>query len=99
MADDLGRLPFAIGLSRQARRVIRQNLAISLGVIALLALATVSGTFGIGVAVLFHEGSTLIVIANALRLLRFHDGTEPRRSAGGAPQPHLGLGAAASGAG
>jgi Zn2+/Cd2+-exporting ATPase len=71
MADDLNRLPFAIGLSRRARAIIRQNLFISLGVIALLAVATVSGTFGLGMAVAVHEGSTLIVIANALRLLGY----------------------------
>jgi Zn2+/Cd2+-exporting ATPase len=71
MADDLARLPFAVGLSRRARAIIRQNLVIALGVIAFLAVATVSGTFGLGVAVAFHEGSTLIVIANALRLLRY----------------------------
>lgn len=71
MADDLGKLPFAVGLSRQARRIIRQNLYVSLGVIALLVVATITGVSGIGVAVLFHEGSTLVVIANALRLLRF----------------------------
>jgi Cd2+/Zn2+-exporting ATPase len=71
MADDLGQLPFAVGLSRQARRIIRQNLYLSLGIIAVLVIATVTGTSGIGVAVLVHEGSTLIVIGNALRLLRY----------------------------
>ena len=75
MADDLSRLPFAIGLSRQARRIIQQNLYISLGVIGALAVATVAGSVGIGVAVIAHEGSTLIVIANGLRLLAYsHDG-------------------------
>lgn len=69
MADDLGRLPFAIGLSRKARAIIRQNLYLSLGVIAVLIVATTTGFFGIGAAVFMHEGSTLIVIANALRLL------------------------------
>ena len=69
MADDLGRLPFAIGLSRRARSIIRQNLYLSLGVIVVLILTTTTGVFGIGPAVLIHEGSTLVVIANALRLL------------------------------
>lgn len=73
MADDLGNLPFAVGLSRQAKTIIRQNLYISLGVIVLLIAMTISGTFGIGVAVLFHEGSTLVVIANALRLLAYEN--------------------------
>jgi Cd2+/Zn2+-exporting ATPase len=69
MGDDLGRLPFAIGLSRQARAIIRQNLYLSLGVIALLIVATTTGIIGIGPAVVMHEGSTLVVIGNALRLL------------------------------
>ncbi len=73
MADDLGRLPFAIGLSRKARAIIRQNLYLSLVVIAVLILATTTGVFGIGPAVFVHEESTLIVIANALRLL-MHEG-------------------------
>jgi Cd2+/Zn2+-exporting ATPase len=71
MGDDLGKLPFAVGLSRKARGVIRQNLYISLGVIALLVVATTTGFFGIGPAVAVHEGSTLVVIANALRLLGY----------------------------
>jgi Cd2+/Zn2+-exporting ATPase len=78
MGDDLGRLPFAIGLSRQARGIIKQNLAISLGVIVLLVVATTTGVLGIGPAVVFHVGSTLVVIANALRLLTYGrgDGSE-----------------------
>lgn len=77
MADDLGKLPFAIHLSRTARSVIRQNLYVSLGVIFLLVLATTTGTFGIGPAVIMHEGSTLVVILNALRLFTVKDPTEP----------------------
>jgi Cd2+/Zn2+-exporting ATPase len=71
MADDLSKLPFAIGLGQATRRVIRQNLAIALGVILLLIVTSLTGLFGLSVAVLFHEGSTLVVVANALRLLRF----------------------------
>lgn len=71
MADDLGKLPFALGLSRQARSIIRQNLYFSLAVIAFLILATTTGAFGIGPTVVVHEGSTLVVIANALRLLAY----------------------------
>ena len=71
MADDLGMLPFAVGLSRRARGVIRQNVGIALAVIALLIVASLTGLIGIGVAVLLHEGSTLAVIANALRLLTY----------------------------
>ncbi len=71
MGDDIGQLAFAVGLARQTRRVIRQNLAIAVGVIVVLIGATTTGVAGIGPAVVFHEGSTLVVIANALRLLRY----------------------------
>jgi Cd2+/Zn2+-exporting ATPase len=71
MSDDLGQLPFAIGLSHRARAIIRQNLYVSLGVIAGLVVVTVTGVAGIGVAVIVHEGSTLVVVANALRLLAY----------------------------
>lgn len=70
MADDLNHLPFAVGLSRQTRRIIRQNLWFSLGMVAFLVPATVLG-LRMGVAVLFHEGSTLLVVFNALRLLAY----------------------------
>lgn len=73
MADDLGQLPFAVGLSRQTSRIIRQNLWVSLGVVALLIPATILG-LNIGTAVLFHEGSTLLVVVNALRLLAYESG-------------------------
>jgi Cd2+/Zn2+-exporting ATPase len=71
MADDLGKLPFAVGLSRASRAIIRQNLAISLGVIALLVLTSVVGWMQLGWAVVFHEGSTILVVVNALRLLGY----------------------------
>ena len=69
MADDLAKLPDAIGLSRFSRRVVRQNLAIALGVIAVLAPLAALGYAYLGIAVLFHEGSTVVVVLNALRLL------------------------------
>lgn len=71
MADSLDKLPFALGVSRQSRSIIRQNLGVSLGVIALLIPFALFGLAGIGVAIVFHEGSTLLVVANALRLLRY----------------------------
>lgn len=71
MGDQLEKLPFAIGLSRAARRIIRQNLYISLGMVALLIPLTILGIARIGPAVVAHEGSTLLVVFNALRLLAF----------------------------
>jgi Cd2+/Zn2+-exporting ATPase len=70
MADELSHLPFAVGLSRQTSRIIRQNLWYSLGMVAILVPATILG-LNIGFAVLLHEGSTLAVVANALRLLAY----------------------------
>ena len=68
MADDLVKLPFAIGLSRQTNRIIRQNLWISLGMVAVLVPSAIFG-LPLGFAVFFHEGSTVTVVLNALRLL------------------------------
>ncbi|UUO02056.1 heavy metal translocating P-type ATPase [Mycolicibacterium novocastrense] len=82
MADDLRALPFAVSLSRRSSRIIKQNLWASLGIVALLIPATILG-LGIGPAVLIHEGSTLIVVANALRLLGMR--MEPVR----APEPSV----------
>ena len=70
MADDLEHLPFAVGLSRQTSRIIKQNLWMSLGMVTFLVPATVFG-LGIGPAVALHEGSTLVVVFNALRLLAY----------------------------
>ncbi|WP_298674335.1 heavy metal translocating P-type ATPase [uncultured Sphingomonas sp.] len=77
MADDLSHLPFAVDLSRHTRSVIRQNVFVSLGVVALLVPATILG-LGIGLAVAMHEGSTLLVVFNALRLLGYRDKGETR---------------------
>ena len=75
MSDDLGRVPFAVRLSRATSRIIRQNLIASLAIVAFLILATFLG-LNIGAVVLIHEGSTLIVVGNALRLLNFERGKE-----------------------
>ncbi len=70
MGDDLTKLPFLFGLGKAAARIIRQNLFISLGMILFLVPATILG-LRLGPAVVLHEGSTLVVVANALRLLRY----------------------------
>ena len=73
MADDLNKLPFAVGLSRASRRIIRQNLVIAMGVAGLLILAAVVGVVELSGAVVLHEGSTVVVVLNALRLLGYDD--------------------------
>ena len=71
MADRLDNLPFAIGLSRKAKSIIRQNLVMSLGMVVILIPLTLLGIAEIGPAVIAHEGSTLVVVGNALRLLAY----------------------------
>ena len=72
MADNLDHLPFVVGLSRKTSAIIKQNLWFSLGMVALLIPATVFG-LKMGIAVIFHEGSTLLVVGNALRLLAYRN--------------------------
>ncbi|MBX3012161.1 MAG: cadmium-translocating P-type ATPase [Caldilineaceae bacterium] len=73
MGDDLGKLPFAVGLSRASRAIILQNLAISLGIIGILILTSFVGWVQLSGAVILHEGSTLLVVGNALRLLAYRE--------------------------
>ncbi|MBC3846663.1 heavy metal translocating P-type ATPase [Winogradskyella echinorum] len=71
MSDKIENLPFVIGLSRESKGIIKQNIFISLGVVAILVPVTILGLTNIGLAVAFHEGSTIVVVLNALRLLRY----------------------------
>jgi len=73
MGDDLARLPEAVALGRATVAIIRQNLTISLGMVALLVPAALFG-LNLGAAVVFHEGSTVAVVLNALRLLGWRPG-------------------------
>jgi Cd2+/Zn2+-exporting ATPase len=73
MGDQLIRLPFAIALSQRANKIIKQNLVISLGMVAVLIPLTLLGIASMGPAVIGHEGSTLVVVLNALRLLVFRE--------------------------
>ncbi len=69
MADDLTRLPYAVELSRRTRRIIRQNLTFALGVIVVLVTGTLFGLTTLPLGVVGHEGSTIVVVSNGLRLL------------------------------
>lgn len=71
MADDLSGLPFAIELSKKTRSIIRQNFIVALSVIIGLITLTLTNVAGITTAIALHEGTTLLVVFNALRLLRF----------------------------
>jgi Cd2+/Zn2+-exporting ATPase len=69
MSDDLSRLPGALRLARRARAIVRQNLAFAFAVIAVLMVFAMFGAIPLTLGVIGHEGSTLIVVANGLRLL------------------------------
>jgi len=76
MASDLSKLPFILNLSRRAQQIIRQNIILSVGVILVLVLTTILLPFfrpdfmlPLPLGVVGHEGSTLIVVANGLRML------------------------------
>ncbi len=70
MANDLTKLPRALELSRRCRRVILQNLGFAGLVILGLVTSTLIGWMTLPVGVVGHEGSTLLVVLNGLRLLR-----------------------------
>jgi Cd2+/Zn2+-exporting ATPase len=69
MHDRIENFLAAQRLSRRARAVIRQNLAISLGVVIVMVVATAWGAVPLAIGVAAHEGSTLVVCLNSLRLL------------------------------
>ncbi|MFM7810006.1 MAG: HAD-IC family P-type ATPase, partial [Planctomycetota bacterium] len=73
MADDLGRIPFTVSLARFARGVIRQNVFVSMGMVLLLIPLTLTGFVNTTLAVIMHEGSTVAVVLNGLRLLAWRD--------------------------
>jgi Cd2+/Zn2+-exporting ATPase len=70
MNDDLMRVPETIALSRRTFRILRQNIALALGIKALFLVLTVAGNATMWMAVFADMGTSLIVIANGLRLLR-----------------------------
>ena len=73
MSDDLSKLPAAFSLSRRTVRNIRQNIIISLAVIAFLVPAALAGWIGMVPGLLINEAGGLAVIINGLRLLRNSD--------------------------
>jgi Cd2+/Zn2+-exporting ATPase len=78
MGDDLGAMPYAVRLARRARAVVVQNVAIASGVMLILVTLvfvgqyTPFGALTLPAAVSGHEGSTVLVILNGLRLLGGH---------------------------
>jgi Cd2+/Zn2+-exporting ATPase len=73
MSDDLTRLPFAIELGRATRTMILQNVIFSMSVVLALIPLTLLGLVPLSLAVICHEGSTVIVALHGLRLLSRRD--------------------------
>ncbi|MEM9082115.1 MAG: cation-translocating P-type ATPase [Planctomycetota bacterium] len=80
MTDDVGRVPFLILLARRTKAVVAQNIAISIVVAIIGLVLAATGQFdkvglgvigGVGVAVLWHFLSDILVLANSFRLFRF----------------------------
>lgn len=77
MGNELCNVAYALSLSRHAVRVVKQNLAFSVGVILFLIGGVIVYTLPMPLGVLGHEGSTLLVCLNGLRLLSFRPAQMP----------------------
>ncbi len=71
MNDRIENFSFAYDLSVMARRVIRQNLVVSLGTVIVMVVVSIVGAIPLSLGVFAHEGSTVVVCLNGLRLLFF----------------------------
>ncbi|MCI0643383.1 MAG: cadmium-translocating P-type ATPase [Chloroflexi bacterium] len=71
MASDLSKLPYALRLSQRAMSIVRQNLTFALGVIVVLIASAFLNIVSLSLGVVGHEGSTVIVVLNGLRLLGY----------------------------
>ncbi len=80
MSDDVEKIDYVIHLGKRARRVVRQNVFFSVGWMLLLVAVALGVGIPLTLAVVAHEGSTLVVVLNGLRLLggRPHPPTVPR---------------------
>ncbi|QWG19298.1 heavy metal translocating P-type ATPase [Bradyrhizobium sediminis] len=70
MTDDISKLPWLVRHSRRTLRIIRQNIAFSLGIKAVFVVLTFAGLASLWAAIAADMGASLLVVANALRLLR-----------------------------
>lgn len=71
LMEDLTRIPYSIRLSKKMRNIIKQNIVFALSVIAILILSNLFQSINLPLGVVGHEGSTILVILNGLRLLYF----------------------------
>jgi Cd2+/Zn2+-exporting ATPase len=74
VGNDLTAVPYAVGLARKARRILIQNLAFASAVVLVLVFLTFGVNLRLPIAVVGHEGSTVLVVLNGLRLLGYRKG-------------------------
>ena len=82
LSEDMARLAAAHLLARRTRRIIRQNLAFAIGAMILLVIGSLFFDLPLPLAVIGHEGGTVLVVLNGLRLL-----ADPIRTDGGEAAP------------
>ncbi len=100
LSDSLTPVPWSIRLARSARQTVHANLALALGIIAIMGIATLIGSYlhrpvPLAIGVLAHEGGTILVVLNSLRLLWFrshsvspkHQELRPKTETQAVPQP------------
>ena len=85
MGDNLLKLPEAIGLARRTVNNMRQNITIALITVAVLLAGVLLGGVTMSIGMLVHEASVLVVIVNAMRLLRRHQDTTSTTATPSAP--------------
>jgi len=81
MADNLDKLTHALKLSKATIRNMKQNMFIAVGTVALLLAGVLTKNVNLASGMLIHELSVLLVILNALRLVRFKPANSLKRSA------------------
>jgi Cd2+/Zn2+-exporting ATPase len=69
MSDDLGAIGYAVGLSKRTQRIVWQNIAFAMAVVVVLVVSTLTVGVPLPLGVVGHEGSTILVVLNGLRLL------------------------------
>lgn len=71
--DDLLQIPFSLSIANRTNRIVMQNIVFSITVIVLLIIFNLMQTINLPLGVIGHEGSTILVILNSLRLLRYRE--------------------------
>ncbi|WP_413450571.1 cation-translocating P-type ATPase [Georgenia phoenicis] len=87
MGDKLHKLPESIGLAKRTVRIMRQNIVIALATVAALMAGVFAGGVTMAIGMLVHEASVLVVIVNAMRLMRRREPATTQVAPAPAAQP------------